>query len=251
MFLLIVILFLECTCPTVYAAEQETFFARIMFEQVYLYSSPIDDNSYSNIMFELPKTYFVELVDSANSNFYKAKYLNFTGYVKKNSVQAVENKPTVPFLENISFRVYAELSQKIYATPSLTSNLIVTMPPLTRNITYIGKIAGDTAISGRTNIWYYCKFSNNYDYYGYVYSDFCDELSTIVNNTENLNYIENPTFTVNIKPQNTIPANDNIVGVVVGILSVPALIFVFLLSRGKHFVSKPKVNSKEVVDYQF
>jgi len=37
MFILIFLLFLEATTPCVYATDTETYFARVMFEQVYLY----------------------------------------------------------------------------------------------------------------------------------------------------------------------------------------------------------------------
>ena len=36
------------------------------------------------------------------------------------------------------------------------------------------------------DIWYYCKYTADKDYYGYVYSDFCDEISPFINNNEEL-----------------------------------------------------------------
>lgn len=250
MILLILILFFQSTNISVYAYNDQTYYARILYDQVYLYKSPLDNNSIDNIYFELPKTYFVELINK-QGNFYEARYLDFIGYVKKDSVQAVASTPKNPFLNNINFRVYAELSQNLWSSPSNEnpSNLITEIPALTKNIQYIGKITGSRLIEGRTNIWYFCKYSNNSDYYGYIYSDFCDEMNIIQNNIEELTYINNPSFQDEILANNSIPQESNIVGVVVAILSVPALIFMFMIIRGTRIISGEKIKGKEVVDY--
>ena len=92
--------------PKVYvsASENKTYYAQVMFDETFLYRSDNLSEDCSNIFFELPKTYFVELTDFANNNFYKAKYLTFSGYVKKDRVQAIAGIPSNPFLKNISFR---------------------------------------------------------------------------------------------------------------------------------------------------
>ncbi len=232
MIFLILILVFQTAPMSVSAVNITNYYARILFEQVYLYKTPVEDNSISNIYFEIPKTYFVQL-SGVQGDFYKATYLNFHGYVKKDSVQAVDSTPVNPFLDNITFRVYAELSQNLRSEPlANNSNLIIQIPPLTKNIQFIGQINGECLIEGRTNIWYYCKYTNNNsNYYGYIYSDFCDEMTNIKSNNENLNYINNPTFEENIKPINSIPKNSSVVGFVIGILSIPALIFLFLIMK--------------------
>lgn len=252
MLILILILLLQSTSSiNVSALDTQTYYARVLFEQVYLYKTPNTDNSISNIYFELPKTYFVKLI-SKSGDFYVAKYQDFTGYVKKDSVQAVSSMPSKPYLDNVTFRVYAELSQNLWSIPTTqgNSNLIVEMPILTKNISYIGKINGECLIEGRTNVWFYCKYTNaNEDYYGYVYSDFCDEISQITNNTEELTYINNPTFEAYIEQINTIPENSNIVGIIIGILSIPALIFVFMIMKSSRILNNDKLKRKEIVDY--
>lgn len=250
MIFLILILIFQTAPISVSAANIPNYYARILFEQVYLYKTPVEDNSISNVYFEIPKTYFVQL-SGVQGDFYKVNYLNFQGYVKKDSVQAVDSTPINPFLDNITFRVYAELSQNLRSEPlANNSNLIVQIPPLTKNIQYIGRINGECLIEGRTNIWYYCKYINNNSiYYGYIYSDFCDEMAPIICNNEELNYINNPTFEENIKPINSIPENSSIVGVVIGILSIPALIFLFLIMKSGKILNQKKIKRHEVVDY--
>lgn len=251
MILLIFILIFQSVSPCVFASENQTYYAKILFEQVYLYKSPINKNDTENIYFELPKSYFVELL-SKHEDFYEARYLNIIGYVKKDSVQAVSNTPINPFLTNISFRVYAEMSENLYSSPTTqtsTSNLITKIPHLTKNITYYGKVQGECLIEGRTNIWYYCKYTSTQDFYGYIYSDFCDEMPQILPNTEEVTFITNPTFEVKKPTTNAIPTSSNAVGIVIVILSIPALIFVFLIMKGTKFLGKDKIKSKEVVDY--
>ena len=250
MILLIFILLFQTSNINVSATNVNIYYARILFDQVYLYKTPTDDNSISNTYFELPKTYFVELTGK-QGDFYEAKYLNFTGYVKKDSVQAVDGTPNKPFLDNITFRVYAELSENLRSEPMVTNaNLITHIPPLSKNIQFVGKINGECLIDGRTNVWFYCKFVNNNSiYYGYVYSDFCDEFTPISENNEELNYISNPTFDEYVPPLKSIPENDNIVGLIIGILSIPALIFIFLIMKSGKILSHKKIKRKEVVDY--
>lgn len=252
--MLILCLIFNNVYPCVFADYTSTYYAKVLYEQVYLYKSPLDDNSTNNIHFEIPFSYFVELIDNENDIFYKAKYLNTFGYVKKESVQAVETAPNSPFLDNINFRIYADLSRNLYSEPtssSATSALIATIPLYSRNITYIGKIYGETLIDGRTNVWYYCKFSADKEYYGYVYSDFCDEIpSPFPTNTEEITFTTNPTFEIEQQPTTqSIPFNTKYTSIIVGILCVPALLFVFMIIKGKSFFTKEKPHNKEVIDY--
>lgn len=249
MIILVILLIFQSYPPIVLAEDYKSYFAKILLDKTYLYRTP-NDIEENNIYFILPKTYFVELTDE-DGDFYKVNYLNLTGYVKKNSVQAITGAPQHPYLDNITFRIYAELSKSLRTAPNTTSSTeIFSIPVLTKNITYYGEIPGECLIEGRTDIWYYCKYVvDNHEYYGYVYSDFCDELPIIEFNSESVTFIENPSFIKIAKPPKTIPLNNNLTSVIIGILSVPALIFVLLIIKGKHILNKDKLKSKEVTDY--
>ena len=247
-FLILLLIFQFNYSIQVYAVN-ETCYARVLFDQVYFYKSANDDNSIENIYFELPKTYFVELVGK-EKDLYKARYMDFYGYVKKDCVQAVANTPNNPFLTNINFRVYSNLSETMWTSPKTQdSTQLITIPHLTKNITFIGQINGECLIENRTNIWYFCKYTDSSDHYGYIYSDFCDQMSEITPNNENIDFVSNPTFETILPPQNTIPQNSNFVGIVVIILSVPVLIFLFMVIKGSKILTGSKTSKKEVVDY--
>lgn len=252
MVLILLILILNQSILPFVSANSTTYFARALFDNVYLYKNPIDINDYSNIFFEIPKTYFVELLNSANEDFYFAKYENFSGYVKKGCVQPVVGTPQNPYLNNLNFRVFAELSRDMRSEPSTnySSTQITYIPLMSRNLTYYGQIEGDSLIEGRTNIWYYCKYSGEKDYYGYIYSDFCDELNPIPLNNEYLQTLDTPIFTnTSYSETNSIPVKSNTLGIIVAILCVPALVFAYMIIKGKNFVQKEKTTNKEVIDY--
>lgn len=250
--LILILIFSQTQCLYVSASSNETHFARIMYDNVYLYKTPNDVSDNSNILFELPKTYFVELLENANADFYKANYLNISGYVKKESVQTIAGVPSSPYLNNIHFRVYAELSRDLRSEPNTdngSSAQIAYIPLFSKNLTFYGKIFGESLIDGRTNIWYYCKYSADQDYYGYIYSDFCDEMSVISENTENVTYVDNPDFDKTEQIKNyTIPQSDNHIGIIVGILTIPAVAFLLLILKGKHILNK-NISDKEIIDY--
>ena len=235
MVILILLLLFETTIPCVNALNTPTYFAKIMYEEVYLYKKPIDNDSCENIYFTLPKTYYVLLTGNENEMFYQANYLDFCGYVKKESVQAVAGTPNQPYLKNINFRIYADMSRQLMSEPnisSITSTQIASIPLYARNIKYYGKILGETLIDGRTNIWYFCKYTADKDYYGYVYSDFCDEIpNPLPMNTENFTFIHNPNFELNVTTSQTIPIKDHSVKIIVFILCIPALIVAFMIIK--------------------
>lgn len=257
MILLLVLIFsLQNSLLYVSASTFDTYYARIMYDNVYLYKSPIDVDEYSNIYFSLPRTYFVELLENSNSEFYKVNYLNFSGYVKKEYVQTIVGKPNTPYLENQSFRVYSEQSRDMRSEPSTisgSSSQIIYIPLYSRNLTFYGTIEGERLVDGRTNIWYYCKYSADKDYYGYVYSDFCDEfkLSEIPLNNEQVSYTSEPSFGENNEINTSLPIENKTTAIVIAILTVPALIFVFMILKGGHLISKKEnqKQNKEIKDY--
>ena len=173
----ILIIFQNFGFNVVYAKENQTYYARINSDNVYFYKNPIDSEDCENIYFKLPKTFFVELTDSYDSVFYSAKYLDMSGYVKKENVQPILGSPKTPYLNNLTIRVYNEISRDMRKLPSTSGgidNHITYIQLNSQNITFYGEIDGESLNSYRTSVWYYCKYTADKDYYGYIYSDYCD-----------------------------------------------------------------------------
>lgn len=254
--LLILSLCFQTTLSGLIANIKPTYFARIMYDDVYLYKSPSDDDNYSNLYFKLPVTYFVELYDNYDDNFYCARYMNFEGYVKKDKVQAIVGRPNTPYLNNVNVRVYDERSRDMRKMPTALGgeeDRICFLPCPEQNLTLIGTIEGDTVIEKRTNIWYFCKYSAEKDYYGYIYSDDCDDGNgnEIIwqNNNEVVSYTQNVTFNVD-DPAQALPQDNKTVSIIVTVLSIPAIIFIILLFKSSKIINKEHSRpTKEIKDY--
>jgi len=252
--MIILLIFVLLFQPTTYAwaSTSVSYYARIMQEDVLLYKTAVDANDFSNVYFSLPRTYFVELLDDTKNGFYFVNYLHFSGYVKKDAVQTIVGTPITPYLTDISFRVYSEQSRDLRSEPTTisgSSSQVAYIPLLSRNLTYLGSIIGEELIDGRTNIWYYCKYSADKDYYGYVYSDFCDELAEIPLNTEQVVYTSSPNFDPPTNQETALPLKNKTTMFVIAVLSIPALIFMFMIFKNKKILSSEKVRSKEIIDY--
>ena len=144
-------------------AEAETYYAKVN-DNVYFYSSPIKSEEYK--LFEIPSSYYVLLLGNSNENFYRAKYSNLEGFVLKNTVIPIKEKPNYPFA-NTTFRIFTDTN--LYSTPEATSNIKV-LPALTSITTFYGELKGEELIPKSTDIWYYCRYRIEDNYYtGYVF----------------------------------------------------------------------------------
>lgn len=225
------------------------FFAKVVQEDVYLYSDPIDN--IDKTMFEIPKTYFVKLLDETNNDFYYAMYKDVYGYVKKSQVVVMDGTPTSPY-PNATFRIFSPDGIGLYSSPSTSlTNQLTNIPYLTNTLKFYGYISGQEAIPEKSNIWYYCNYYNELNYYGYVYSVFCDQLSQIQDNLETFNVIENPIFKTNESPTELSPTA--MAFIIIGV-SIPCLLVIYLLIRpsltkDKILNEHPKAKKKYHGDY--
>lgn len=232
-------------CPTKVRVQADTtYFAQIVNEETYIYSSPNIDESNSEI-FSIPKTYFVELLSIANDKYYYAKYKDIYGYVKKDSVQPIIGTPTTPYLTGISFRVFVPSGANLRATPENlgSTNLIHSIPFLETNLEYYGTINGEEAISKKGSVWYYCKYyMNNLTYMGYIYAPLCDCLSTINLNNEEVEFfagelvfdqINQPSSTDGLEGLSSTSQSLIIIAV-----SLPCILFIYLLFKPSSIAKK-------------
>lgn len=194
----------------------------------------------------LENSYFVELLSDYNDDFYKAKYLDIVGYVKKSQVQCVQGTPKNPYLTNVSFRVYNDLSRAMYDKPYANSNnptLKIYLPMYCEDLIYYGIIYGESAVEERTNIWYYCKYTVT-GVSGYVYSDACDKMTSIVPNSEKLPYISSPQWNKNTQPQQLISVGSKPFKISIILVCIPFVIFAILLVK----LSYTKRQNKKEID---
>ena len=247
--LLIFILIFNSFQPINYVSADSIFYAQILTSECYLYRTPSDNTNYSNVYFIIEPSYFVQLLSDYDDNFYKAKYIDKIGYVKKSQVQCVDGSPKTPYLTNISFRVYSNISREMQDIPYSSTNnpnLVEYLPMYCNDIIYYGKVYGESAIQARTNIWYYCKYTIT-GQCGYVYSDACDQMSTIVKNNEKLPYIDAPIWkTETVESNQLIKVGSKSYKITILLICIPFAVFALLLIK---FAFSKRENKKEVSSF--
>lgn len=202
-------------------------------------------------IFEIPTTYFVELLSSEN-DFYYCKYLDIYGYVLKDQVKPIKNIPQNPYLTNINFRVFVPSGANLRSTPQNlgSTNLVYSIPFLDSNTIYYGITNGEESISKKGTIWYYCKYLiNNQSYTGYVYSPLCDCLSPIINNSEIVEYLTEPP---NFNQEDSVITSTNAfkglssttTTIIIIVVSLPCLLFIYLLFKPTKIAEETASNSK-------
>lgn len=244
-FLVVISLLSSIFHPIKYVNAQTSAYAQILHAGCYLFKTPVDNTSYTNVYFMLENSYFVELLSDYNDDFYKAKYLDVVGYVKKTQVQCVQGTPKTPYLSNVSFRVYSNSSRAMYDKPYANTNsptLKVYLPLYCEDLIYYGMVYGESAIEERTNIWYYCKYTVT-DVCGYVYSDSCDKMTTIIPNSEKLPYISSPQWNIVTTNNQLITINSKPFKISVILICIPFVIFAILLIK---IAYTKKQNKKEI-----
>lgn len=211
-------------------------YARVESDNVSLYKTPSLSQT-DNVLFDLPKSYFVLLITNFSTDFYKAQYRDVVGFVLKDSVEAVEETPVAPYLKDVTFRVFSSDGMHLMASPSISSMAICDVD-ITRDMDYYGTCYGDEMIDGRGNVWYYTKYGENF---GYLYSGLCDRLSNIPVNNEQTTLKPNPFDNTN---------NDYLYSLIemslpmkillIFLVSLPAFVIVILLFKPIRLKDKKK-----------
>ena len=229
-------------------------YARVKGSNVKLYKTPTEVEDYSNVHFTVPESYFVELLDYENEKFFSARYLDTYGYVKISEVQCVSGIPQNPFVSKASFRVFAPNGLELRSSPSQSDglNVITNINYLETNLQYYGKIDGEEAISYKGNEWYYCKYTKNgQEQKGYVYSVFCDLLTTISTNTEVLEYVSEPTFETKetgsqVETDTSISSLPSVTQILIIVaVCVPCILIIYLLFRPTKITARAYQNAAE------
>ena len=225
---------------TEYVASSPQY-ARVKSANVKLYKTATEVEDYSNYYFFIPETYFVELTGYENEKFFCARYLDVVGYVKISEVQCVAGLPQKPFASQMSFRIFIPSGIELRSSPTQSEglNALSNINFLETNLQYYGTANGEEAISYKGNVWYYCKyFKADTELQGYVYSAYCDLLSTLQPNTEVLEYVDEPTFQTkdtSADPANTdasiskLPSTTQILIIVA--ICVPCILIIYLIFR--------------------
>ena len=221
-------------------ADEVCYYGRAVNGEVNFYKNPI--SSQENVLFKVPKSYFVKILGEENDMFYKAQYMNdILGYIKKDDMLYINTTPVFAYADFVNFRIFTPSGANLRSSPNQNlgaTNLILTIPFLETNLLFVGNIEGEEAISYKGKLWYYCKYiKDNSIVYGYVYSAFCDMMTTIPENTEEFEYVI-PTFNnIEQTQSNQNNATEMLtlespaqVAVIIGI-SLPCILIIYFLFK--------------------
>ncbi len=214
---------------TLHALSLTTYtYARAETSGVYLYKSTSSLDS-SNILFEIPETYFVGLLSNYNSDFYKVMYRDLTGFVLKSSVTPVKETPKTPYLEGITFRVFSPGGTDLIANPTSKSPTVITTVEQNATLNYYGKSIGQENISGRGSMWYFGTTTTGES--GYIYKGLADQLSHIPLNTERTSTISSPFEDSNDYLYNLVDISLGSKILIIILTTLPAGLLVYLLLK--------------------
>lgn len=218
---IVLILLLFCTESSYFLVFANTKkYARALDENIYLYRLSTSDNSLSNIICIVEKSYFVEIL-SDNVDNYKVNYNGIIGYIKKEDVVPVSNIPTTPYPSNIQLTIGSNCNlRSTPTTKAYTSNIITTLYSGETNLQFIGRVFSEEVIDFGGTTWYYVSYNGER---GYVYNKYIKSISPIyLNQEETYTIVENEFVTTN-------PLNNTNSIVIMLILFLPCLCILFIL----------------------
>ena len=240
-FVLILFLGTNSSIPVMAEENYTPYYYRIDSANCYLYRTAEDNQDVNNIWFLLPKTYFVQLIEDSDEQFFKVKYQNFIGYVFKTDVSIVYETPKTPWPENLTFDINGTANVVMRSSPSSDSEYIGLIPFNAIKVTFYGSIIGQEALTNLGNQWYYATYKS-YEQgiiSGYVYAPLTTNLTLLQDNTEILSTIK-PTSGPSIEEVISPELQDSQNLLIIGLLSIVGISVLILLFIPKKRTKKAK-----------
>lgn len=217
-------------------------------EDCYLYkTTDITDNSFSNVYYIVPESYFVSVISEPNSMISEVMYGDKRGYVSSDTITKVDFTPVNPTLKNVTFDIKSGAGTQLWKVPDTDNRdnaTDVIIPGGTKSVRYIASVLGTIPNNGDTNVWYYAVYSPATDptsvYEGYIYSNRAENLTNIISNTEGNVEIVDPVIDEN---EDASYAIDSTVRLVLIILICVPIILVFVLLIFSNRKSKNKAQN--------
>lgn len=260
-------IFASATKPTTYAqaffttTNNESYQTKEILSTTPLYKTTTDDpQNLANIYFFLPKTYYVEILNSckldSGADGFFVRYGETEGYCLSSSLSADFSTITTT-QSGITLKMYPDAGTYIRSTPSIADNKIRIIPQSTSGIIYIGSISGDTPTDGTTNTWYYVEYniSDTKTVLGYIYSErgilsaplteltHTNQTPTTPEASKTENTATTPTADTNINPSLNLSVSPALKWVIALLFIIPVIVIFALL------IKKPRKNADLVQDF--
>ncbi|MBQ4541449.1 MAG: hypothetical protein IJA23_01210 [Clostridia bacterium] len=212
-----------------FSYEQKTQYAKAVSGCV-LYKSVEMKDSYDNVYFFVPESYFVVVLKFVNENCIKVQYDKFIGYVKSKFVKLVNIIPIDKTLDNVKLDIKETSGTQIWNMPTTAGMVLTTIPAGFKEINYISYVVGDIPYGGESNIWYYVTytpFENSTNVYeGYIYSENATNLDDIIFNVETDPEIQQVSVNEN---NDSLNLNATLKTIIVALISIPIILFIVVI----------------------
>lgn len=213
------------------------------------------NSTYQNVYFEIPESYFVNILSKVNDTTYKVKYGEIIGFVDASKITTVSLTPKEPTLEDIFFNINTDAGTQIRTSPDASDslNILTTIPSGTEGIKYIAKINATIPSGGASNVWYYAEYTptNNPTrvYTGYIYSERTANLTNIPTNLETDVIIDDNLSASASLNDEFVTISPTLKIVLIALICLPiVIVFILLLVKNKH---NKKVKLKTQTDEAF
>ena len=214
------------------ANTEKEYFAKVQNTGVNLCSSP----SEATAMFEIPYSYFVK-VEYIVDDYFKVKYHDIDGYIKKDKVSLMDGTPVSPYA-NATYKLFVPYS--LYESASQTSSIVQLDDSV--SITYYGTKVGQQ-VRTDNNIWYYSSVQiDGTIYYGYIFSGVTDLLTRIDVNNETFNIVSEDVLLPTVSSFTSLSTGTKIMLIIA--ISVPSLLILYFLIKPSKIMQASKTKKK-------
>jgi len=206
-------------------SDDNSVYAKVLDDCI-LFKNKEMNYDFDNVYFQIPKSYFVLILETISENCLKVQYGNYVGFIDSSKIEIAKFTPIVKTLDGIKFDIKENVGTKIWQYPTSSSNVLVTLSAGTKDIIYIASISGQVPSGGKSDVWYYVFYTPSVDstnvYEGYIYSENTTNLSEIVLNNET-----NPVVISNENKidENIIYISTTIKTIVIIVIAVPIILF--------------------------
>ena len=181
------------------------------------------------VIFEIPESYFVYILEEVSNEILKVQYGKFVGFVKASMVVRSTFVPVVKTLDGVTCDIKSTAGTQVWSSPSSNSRVLTTISAGTKNISYIAKCVGDVPTGGQSNVWFYVSYTPEFNstnvYEGYVYSENVTNLSSIFLNTESNPEVLNESD----KSENVIFISSSIKTVLIVLIAIPIIVLILII----------------------
>ena len=211
------------------SSAQFSGYAKVL-ENCVLYKTENLYFSEDNVLFVVPESYFVYILEDVSNDVLKVEYDRFVGYVSADRVVRSTFVPVVKTLQGVTCDIKSSSGTQIWNIPSTSGNTLTTISAGTSGIKYIASCSGKVPAGGKSNVWYYVSYVHAQNstnvYEGYVYSENVVNLSEIVLNSES-----NPESIIDsVDPkEKVIYISPSLKTILVSIIVIPIIVLILII----------------------